>query len=106
MSGKEIVKEALKYLGKKLPGQSTDGLSFVAKVYLKATGKKLPSSIDELINSGKKVNRKEIKEGDLIFPTAKSVGIYGAYNRYFCVDKEGTVKLSYAYSYYTGRKII
>ena len=105
MLGKEIVKEAKKYIGKKISGQSIDGLSFVAKVYLKVTGKKLPSSIEALINLGKKVTKKEIKEGDLIFPNTKSVGIYDGYGRYIFIDNEGIVKMSNANSYYTGKKI-
>ena len=105
MSGKEIINEAMKYKGKIFPGHSADGSRFVAKIYQSVTGKKLPSNIRELMNTGIKVNKKKIKEGDLIFPDFSHVGIYCGLGNYIFTDSKGNVIFSKANSFFTGRKI-
>ena len=111
MSGEAIVKEAKRYLNYNNwfefeTGRKLDNSGLVVLVYKKAIGKTLPHYTGSLINMGRKVERKGLQLGDLVFTTANHVGIFAGNNKFIHFTNEGNVKLSNIYSFFTARRII
>ena len=108
---KKIIEEAKKFSNyiprDELNFPKFDSSSFVVSVYKRAVGINLPHYIGDLVNKGVKVSKKDLKPGDLVFPTQNHVGIYIGNNKFIHVPKsESRVKISNLYNFYTARRIL
>lgn len=97
-SSKSVVTVAKKYIGTpyKYGGMSPKGFDcsgFVGYSY-KKTGKPLPRTAGDMYKKGKKVTKKNLKKGDLIFFStykkgASHVGIYVGDNKFIHSSSKG-----------------
>jgi cell wall-associated NlpC family hydrolase len=112
MSGNAVAECAKKYKGVKYVwgGESPSGFDcsgLVKYCYKQAAGKDLPHFTGDLMNKGKKVSRKNLKVGDLVFPSSHHVGIYVGNDQIIHAPKKGdVVKISKIWSFYTARRIL
>ena len=112
MSGEKVVAYAKKFLGVKYVwgGESPSGFDcsgLVKYVYKHAVGIDLPHYTGDLVNKGKKVSRKNLKAGDLVFPSNHHVGIYVGNGQIIHAPKTGdVVKISKIWSFHTARRIL
>ena len=111
MSGEAIVAEARKLIGSKylFGGQSPDGFDsagLVVYVFKKVAQKTLPHVMGDLVNQGKKVTKKNLKPGDLIFINQSHVGIYSGEGKYIHSKKMVGVKEDTFKKFYSGRRIL
>ena len=111
MSGAAVIAEAKKHIGAGSPGHGIyppkyDCSGFVVYVYQKAVGKKLPRLTRDLINTGKKVSRNNLKLGDLVFPTPSHVGLYAGNGTFIHTSNDGYPKISSIYKFYTARRVL
>ena len=61
----------------------------------------------ELINSGKEISKKDLKIGDLIFPSKDHVCIYIGNGKMIHSPKKGdSVKISDIYAFWKARRIL
>ena len=112
MSGSKVVECAKKQInpislwrGEFYKGFDCSGL--VKYCYKQAAGKDLPHFTGDLMNKGKKVSRKNLKVGDLVFPSSHHVGIYVGNDQIIHAPKKGdVVKISKIWSFYTARRIL
>lgn len=83
-----------------------DCSGLVMKSYTKANVK-LPHFTGSLLHKGKKVSRKNLKVGDLIFPSRGHVGIYAGGNKMYAASsgRDRVIKQT-VYSFYTARRIL
>ena len=112
VTGAQIVSEAKKYLGIKYfwggesPKTGFDCSGLVKYVYSKF-GINLPHYTGTMINYGKKVERENLKKGDIIFPHKGHVGIYIGNNNYIHAQQSGeVVKISNISFFYAARRLI
>lgn len=70
-------------------------------------GVKLPHYTGSLLHKGKRVSRKNLKRGDLVFPSGHHVGIYIGHNKMIVASSgHGRVMVQTVYAFYTARRII
>ncbi|MFT8321319.1 MAG: C40 family peptidase [Bacillus sp. (in: firmicutes)] len=118
-SSKSITSIATKYIGTpyKFGGTTPKGFDcsgFVGYSY-KKTGKKLPRTAADMYKKGKKVTKKKLKKGDLVFFStykkgASHVGIYMGDNKFIHSSSQGVKidKLSNTYwkaNYYGAKRL-
>ena len=112
-SGDAIVSKALEYVGKieykfgkADPKEGFDCSGFVVYIYKTVAGINLPHYTGDLIKKGKKVDRKDLQKGDLVFPHSGHVSIYIGNGEVVHADegiKVGTKKIT---KFYTARRIL
>ena len=110
MTGENIIEEAKNYLGSVyVPGGDNpngfDSLGFIKYIFKKVAGKNLSQNYNELINVGKKVGKKELKKGDIIF-SHKQAGIYIGDGQIITVDKKKGVKIATIVDFNTARRVL
>ena len=110
MNGEKIIEEAKKYLGTPyVPGgenpKGFDCFGFIKYIFKKVAGKTLSHNFKELINSGKRVGKKELKKGDLIF-SQNQAGIYIGDGQIITVDSKHGVRISAIVDFSTARRIL
>ena len=89
------------------PETGFDSSGLVKYVYQKVTGRVLPHYIGNLLNMGKKVDRNELKPGDLVFPIYSHVGIYVGNGKIIHAPNPGkSVQIVNTYSFATARRIL
>jgi cell wall-associated NlpC family hydrolase len=118
-SSKSVINIANKYIGTpyKFGGTTPKGFDcsgFVGYSY-KKTGKNLPRTTGDMYKKGKKVAKKSLKKGDLVFFTtykkgASHVGIYIGGNKFIHSSSKGVKvdKLSNTYwkaNYYGAKRL-
>ena len=112
VTGEDIVNEAKKHCGKpwkgwELPTLDYDCSGFVVMVYKNAAGINLPHGTKYLINKGTKVELKNLKPGDLVFPHTGHVGIAMGGYQYIHKPRIGDpVRISSIKKFYTARRIL
>jgi cell wall-associated NlpC family hydrolase len=73
----------------------------------KAAGIKLPHYTGSLLKRGKKISRKNLQRGDLVFPSRHHVGIYIGNGKMIVASTgAGKVKIQKVYAFYTARRIL
>lgn len=83
-----------------------DCSGLIMKSYQKA-GKKLPHQTGGIQKKGKKVSKKNLKRGDIIFPQRGHVGIYlGNGKMVHASSGKGKVVVAKVYGFYTARRVI
>lgn len=108
----EIVDESMKYLNTPyIWGGTTpkgfDCSGFTSFLYKKITGIDIGRSTYDQIYSGKEVSRKDLKIGDLIFPSKDHVCIYIGNGKMIHSPKKGdSVKISDIYAFWKARRIL
>ena len=89
------------------PSTGFDCSGLVVYCFKKGANIDLPHSTGDLMNSGMKVSRINLRAGDLIFPNDHHVGICISNSVYIHAPQSGeVVKTSSITNYYTGRRII
>jgi len=112
VTGQDIVNEAKKHLGKPYKWGAAgpdafDCSGLVVYVYQKAAGMNLPHGTSSLINMGKKVSRKKLQPGDLVFPHSGHVGISLGGEQYIHAPQTGdVVKIRSINKFLTARRIL
>ncbi len=83
-----------------------DCSGLVVKSYAKI-GVRLPHFTGSLLHKGKRVSRKNLKRGDLVFPSSHHVGIYIGNGKMIVASSgHGKVMVQPVYAFYTARRII
>lgn len=83
-----------------------DCSGLVQKSFAKA-GVKLPRTTRTIINKGKRVSKKNMRKGDIIFPQRGHVGIYlGNGNMLHASSGRGRVVISKVYGFYAARRVL
>jgi cell wall-associated NlpC family hydrolase len=83
-----------------------DCSGLVMKSFAKA-GVKLPRTTRTIINKGKRVSKKNMRRGDIIFPQRGHVGIYlGNGKMVHASSGRGRVVVSKVYGFYTARRVL
>ena len=114
-TGQDVANFAMKYRGTPIFDWRTgekkfDSVSFVLFCYKHAAQMELPYGTKYLINMGKKVNRKDLKPGDLVFPHSGHVGISIGGERYIhapaTLQVRDAIKEASIRKFYTARRIL
>lgn len=83
-----------------------DCSGLIMKSFAKA-GKKLPHQTGGIQKKGKKVSKKNLKRGDIVFPQKGHVGIYlGGGKMVHASSGKGKVVVAKVYGFYTARRVI
>jgi cell wall-associated NlpC family hydrolase len=73
----------------------------------KTIGIKLPHYTGSLLKRGKAVSKKNLRRGDLIFPSRHHVGIYIGNGKMIVASSgAGKVKIQKVYAFYAARRIL
>lgn len=83
-----------------------DCSGLVVKSYAKI-GVRLPHFTGDLLHKGKRVSHKNLKRGDLVFPSSHHVGIYIGNGKMIVASSgHGKVMVQPVYAFYTARRIV
>ena len=111
ITGKDIVNEAKKHLGKSYvwgaTGPNTFDCSGLTQYVYKQFGIDITRTTYTQINQGKEVSQNNLAIGDLVFTSAGHVGIYVGNNQIIHAPQTGdVVKISNIWSFYSARRIL
>lgn len=88
-------------------GPSKWDCSGLAMVSYRKIGVKLPHFTGSMLKHGKHIKRKNLKRGDLVFPSNHHVGIYiGGGKMIVASSGHGKVMVQKVYAFYAARRII
>ena len=113
MSAQKVIECCQNQKGKKYvwggadPNTGFDCSGLVVYCFKKAAGMSLPHFTGDLVKKGKAVSKKNLKPGDLIFPSDHHVGVYIGNGEFIHAPHTGdVVKVSKVTKVYAARRLL